>query len=749
MRIKFIVLTLILSIETCFSNEQNGHFFLDLKDDNVSTSAIVDSFYNWLYIDGNTVLKEIRNEIDGIGMLHQTYQQYYKDIPVNGCVVLVHSKDGIVQTVNGVIMRTTDNIEFATSGAGLRSSNIRESASQEIVSYTKEGKKTFRTCYKIEDFDNHRINYIDVETGDTVKSLSILYHIKAEGYTMYNGWQGMNCSYISDDNEYVLYDSERNILTLYGGNTTRKYSEVTDKRDNSMYYYHSSTRWGGVLTNIKITKSGQDWWYDIWDANPDFYIKIKDSKGTLLYKTSVKDDQKAPVSWNLKNKFIFLEEGSTIEIYDEDATNDSYGGNTTILVVEPGTYKWSNNKTAGSFTIEANPAVDAHWGMQRVYDFYKEKLGRKGYNNLGTIIYQFVDLYGETGDHEYNNAYFNYDNNGVGYMVYGLGDNLEYTPFVALDVMGHEFSHCVTSFNGQGGLDYESESGALNESFSDIIGTAIESYTLGEDADWTIGEKICKLNTNLRDMKNPKNAMRISREKYINSIVETMNLKDSTEIAPETWDKINSVDYTISYNPQPDTYKGKYWCNTDDVSEENDHGGVHTNSGVQNYWFYLLSEGGSGENDNGDTYFVRGIGIDKAVQIAYRNLIFYLTPQATYEDAVDGSMSAAKDLYGESSPEQKSVYDAWRAVGLYNKKYDYLFPGVDDIPENRSITSYIENGTLYVLSETDTEVYVYDILGRLINTMSVKANEWGSMNVESLQIVTIKASNYVEKCIAR
>lgn len=746
MRIKHIVLLLVLSINTCFSNEQDGHFFLNLKDRNIPTMSVIDSFPKWFDIDGNTEFKIVRNDTDGIGMLHQAYQQYYKGIPVSGCIVLVHSQNDIIKTANGVIMRNSDNIEVPIGDATLKSSNATSSKT-EIISFVRDGKKTFRTCLKTADYEKHKLIYTDVKTGDTLKILSTTCHATANGYTMYHGWQKMNCSY--DKGEYILYDDERNIYTLYGGSTTQRYTDVTKKRDNSLIYSHTQTQWGGVLTNIKISWSAKEWWYDLWDTNPDFYLKIKDSRGNLLYKTNVKDDSSAPVSWNLKDKFIFLDEGSTIEIYDNDATSDSYGGNVVILKVEPGTYTWSNEKTSGTYTIEADPAIDAHWGMQRVYDFYKEKLGRNGYNNLGTRIYQFVDLYGETGDHEYNNAYFNYDNNGIGYMVYGLGDNIEYTPFVALDIMGHEFSHSVTSFNGQGGLDYESESGALNESFSDIIGTAIEFYALGKDANWTIGESICKLAINLRDMKNPKNAMCISREKYINSIVEIMNLKDSTEISSETWDMINSVDYTISNNPQPNTYKGKYWVNTDVTDDDNDHGGVHTNSGVQNHWFYLLSEGGKGKNDNGERYDVRGIGIDEAVQIAYRNLIFYLTPQASYEDAVDGSMSAAKDLYGESSIEQKSVYDAWCAVGLCMDKYEYLFQGIDDVTTNNHLSAYIEDEVLRIMSDIDTEVYVYDVLGRFIHSSSIKANEWNSVNIGSNKIMIVKTKEGVTKYLTK
>ena len=525
--------------------------------------------------------------------------------------------------------------------------------------------------------------------------------------------------------------------------------DVTNKRDNCSQYYHTSTRWGGILTNSKITWSAERWWYDLWDANPDFYIKIKDPQGNLLYSTNVIDDHNAPVSWNLKKQFIFLEEGSSIEIYDDDATSDSYGGNTIISVVEPGTYAWSNIKTQGTFTIEADPAIDAHWGMQRVYDFYKEKLGRNGYNNLGTMIYQFIDLYGETGDHELCNAYYSLDRNGIGYMVYGLGDGNEMTPVVALDIMGHEFSHSVTDFNGQGGLEYKSESGALNESFADILGTAIEFYTLKENANWEIGEDVMKFETNIRNMKDPKNARYIIREKFIQEFVMGFGLDDSTQLSTETWEVINGIDYTIPYAPQPDTYKGEHWEDTEDLSEENDNGGVHTNSGVQNYWFYLLSEGGAGVNDNGDSYNVKGIGIDKATQIAYRNLIFYLTPQATYEDAVDGSMSAAKDLYGEASSEQKSVYDAWCAVGLCNEKYEFINQDVNDISDDKFPNSYVKDEVLYILSKVDTEALIYDILGRRISTLSLKANEWSSTYIGTNKIVTIKTSEGAGKCLAR
>lgn len=115
-----------------------------------------------------------------------------------------------------------------------------------------------------------------------------------------------------------------------------------------------------------------------------------------------------------------------------------------------------------------------------------------------------------------------------------------------------------------------------------------------------------------------------------------------------------SMEYPKAYGC-PDTYHGLYW----DPGQE-----VHTNSGVQNYWFYLLCEGGSGVNDLGNSYSVNAIGRDKAAQIAYRSLTEYLSPSSNYADARDYSIQAAIDLFGDCSPEVVTVTDAWYAVGV-------------------------------------------------------------------------------------
>ncbi|MGK4567982.1 M4 family metallopeptidase [Flavobacterium sp. 3HN19-14] len=116
---------------------------------------------------------------------------------------------------------------------------------------------------------------------------------------------------------------------------------------------------------------------------------------------------------------------------------------------------------------------------------------------------------------------------------------------------------------------------------------------------------------------------------------------------------------------QPDTYGGDYWADPNNI-DDGDEGGVHTNSGIQNLWFYLLSQGGTGTNDNGYNYNVAGIGITQAAQIAYRNLTTYITPNASYLDAYNGALQAATDLFGNTSSQYAAVQEAWFAVGVGN-----------------------------------------------------------------------------------
>lgn len=254
----------------------------------------------------------------------------------------------------------------------------------------------------------------------------------------------------------------------------------------------------------------------------------------------------------------------------------------------------------------ANPALDqyagdAHWGAEVTYDYFLNTFNRNSMDDNGFELRSIIH-YGSN----FVNAFFDGQN-----MVYGDAGG-GFTPLVSVDIVAHEAAHGLTRFTAD--LVYQDQSGALNESFSDIFGTCIEAYAKPNAFNWEIGEQIGQA---LRSMSNPK-----------------------------------------QYG-DPDTYLGINW-----FTGTQDNGGVHINSGVQNKWFYLLTEGGTGTNDNGDTYSVNGIGLDAAARIAYRNLTVYLTEDSEYNDARFFAIQAALDLFGPCSSEVEATVNAWYAVGV-------------------------------------------------------------------------------------
>ncbi len=256
--------------------------------------------------------------------------------------------------------------------------------------------------------------------------------------------------------------------------------------------------------------------------------------------------------------------------------------------------------TTTSFTTDRT-ANAAHWAGDQTYDYYKTKHNRNSFNNAGGAIKSYV---------HYSTNYVNAFWDGAR-MTYGDGNGTTYGPLVSIDICGHEITHGVTQFSAN--LTYSNESGALNESFSDIFGESIENYSKGTN-DWLMSQDI---GTPFRSMSNPK-----------------------------------------TYG-DPDTYKGTNW-----YAGTADNGGVHTNSGVQNKWFYILTAGASGTNDVGSAYNVTGLGIIKAAQIAYRNLNVYLSASSNYSAARTGAIQSAIDLFGAGSPEVIATTNAWYAVGV-------------------------------------------------------------------------------------
>lgn len=343
---------------------------------------------------------------------------------------------------------------------------------------------------------------------------------------------------------------------------------------------------------------------------------------------------------------------------------------------------FTNATTNFAYSGADQGALDAHWGAEKTYDYYWTQHNRNSINNNGFKLLSFVHY-----QTNYQNAFWDGQR-----MTYGDGNGGSYKIFTALDVCGHEITHGLTSNTGN--LTYSYESGALNESYSDIFGTAIENYARPTQWDWRIGEDI--VNGGLRSMANPG-----------------------------------------AYG-DPDTYLGNnYYTGT------NDNGGVHTNSGVNNFWFYLLANGGSGTNDVNNMYSVSGIGMTNAARIAFRALTVYFTPGTNFANARLLTIQAAKDLFGVCSNEVIQTTRAWYAVNV-GANYVAGFIGPDfntntknfcSAPANVNFTNMTPNGVSYVwdfgdgsVSTTTNPVHSYTAVG----VYAVELKAYGCSGVDSV-----------------
>lgn len=285
-------------------------------------------------------------------------------------------------------------------------------------------------------------------------------------------------------------------------------------------------------------------------------------------------------------------------------------------------------------------AGDAHYCATAFYDLLMEKFDWNGLDNAGHELRSRIHI---GNGRSVVNAFWN-----GSFASFGDGNCDEYAPLTTLTVVGHEFAHGLTEFTS--GLIYSAESGGLNEAMSDIFGKALAYYENPDDFNWKIGYDFLKSPdaNSFRDMSNPNDF------------------------------------------GDPKFYLGENWSRFPFA--------VHTNSGVFNYWFYLLVEGEQGTNQAGVDYDVKPLGMDKAIQIVFGTETGYLTPASTYQECMLGTLQVVEDLYGAGSAEMASVREAWKAVGV-----DYKEPFT--LPLDFEIT-VLEGDSLYCDRDQPIDVTV-------------------------------------------
>ncbi len=452
-------------------------------------------------------------------------------------------------------------------------------------------------------------------------------------YQSYNNIPVENSMYIAHTKSGRLTAMSGTIVTEFNGKkgmkSTASVSPAQALNAALSYVHAEKYAWedAGFEQRIKLRKGKTATYYPVpskvWYGGDD---QINPADLTLAYKIDV---------YTLKpfdRKFIYVDAatgsilGTKQEMMHSDATGTAatgYSGTQTIhsdlngstyrlrdltkgngiitLHAASGHADYTNSSPNWALTGADQWALDAHFGVAATWTYYKDNFNRNSVDNAGYALTSWVNDASNTDNADWDGSEMDYGNlSSNGKGVTGI------------DVTGHELTHGVTQYTCN--LTYSKEPGAMNESMSDIMGKSVQFYTKPSDNSWILSND---MGWEIRSFLNP------------------------------------------NADGQPDTYKGTYWA-----TSSSDSYGVHTNSGVGNFMFYLLVTGGSGTNDIGSAYTVSGIGLAKADQILYRSETVYLTSTSQYVNWRTACINSATDLYGAGSNEVIQVENAWYAVGI-------------------------------------------------------------------------------------
>jgi Zn-dependent metalloprotease len=248
-------------------------------------------------------------------------------------------------------------------------------------------------------------------------------------------------------------------------------------------------------------------------------------------------------------------------------------------------------------------ALDAHYCTSRFHDMLVDLFDYKGIDGVGSAMNPVVHA---EGGQTLVNAYWDGEN-----AYFGNGDCL-HNPLTTLSVVAHEFMHGVTMANSN--LEYQSESGALNEAYSDIFGKACEYIYDSLRFSWEL-EPIFKKTNYSEDFRSFSDPNRLE---------------------------------------MPKAYKGKFW---------QDYADVHINSSVLNHWYYLLVKGDTAMNEFGKSYSIAKVPFKNVLEVLFLCQTSFLTATSDYVEMKELSLLACEELFGQGQIFQ-SMVEAWRAVNV-------------------------------------------------------------------------------------
>lgn len=432
--------------------------------------------------------------------------------------------------------------------------------------------------------------------------------------------------------DIIVRAKDAEIIKVYQKNTSANYSYTGKGIDGNEY---------------TINLSEDNTVYSFYDEERN--IKIIDA-----YDVPADGGSAENIKW-LNSLYLTIH-----QLYDQDPIKTSMNEDGTL------TYMDLKGTVLLDYSDRLPTAVTSMNNIAIVYDYYKS-LGRLSFDGAGAEIRINIGVISDLvalGDNEFYNSFWN----GTAFY-YGMHNDVSLV--YSLDVVAHEFTHAVTDYSAN--LVYEGVSGALNESYSDIMGSLIEGKN------FEINESI----ETWRSMADPNifEDPKVNGGKYY--------FPDDTEYYNDEWIENMLERKEAAGSPLSN------WLDWD-------NGGVHTNSGVANHAAYLMYTNGA---------------FDSKFQMAkvWYNSLLSLSPNSDFEDCALAVIKAGENL-GLSEDKVQIIKDAFYETKMLERTYSLSGVVTDeetgDVLKDVSVTIYLnDNETLYFETLTDEHgKYVFENL---------------------------------------
>ena len=498
-------------------------------------------------------------DTDNLGITHTRFDQYFQGIKVYHGEVILHAKNGATNLFNGRFFPTPELSDITPS--------LSETDAIQTVKDAVGGEETVQVT---EGFEF-------LIAGETVTTELVIYHNEDR---IDNERLTYHITYIptlADRWEYFVDAKTGEILNSYN-NVCRFHNHEHKSENGTCAHSKVETKKESPAANVNMLPPGQE----IASANDllgqSRTINVYETGGTYFMIDAARTQM-----FNASQS-SFPDEGVGVIWTIDGMNNNVEGNNFELSHVTDGDNSWNNPG-----------GVSAHFNGGAAFEYFQDVHNRTSINGEGGNIVSIINV--QDGSGPMDNAFWN-----GSAIFYGNGSTAFKPLARGLDVAGHEMSHGVVQATAN--LEYQGESGALNESFADIFGAMIDRD------DWKIGEDVVELaqfpSGALRDMENPNQG--------------GSNLGDPGFQPAHT---------------------------NEQFTGSQDNGGVHINSGISNKAFQL---------------FATAIGKDKAEEIYYRALTNYLVRSSQFIDCRASVEQAAADLYGNTEVQAAQV--AFNAVGI-------------------------------------------------------------------------------------